>query len=126
MKPVDVSVDDLDALDTIDCDETSEGLTAYVKDIRERRYCLKSRWVEADEWKEHLKKVASGSVADDTVASFSSLNTCYYSDEGRVTYVSALKTLFVCTDGDWMEYALQSVPSGGRFVAVCKFRTINA
>lgn len=126
MKPVDVSVDDLDALDTIDCDETSEGLTAYVKDIRERRYCLKSRWVEADEWKEHLKKVASGSVADDTVASFSSLNTCYYSDEGRVTYVSALKTLFVCTDGDWMEYALQSVPSGGRFVAVCKFCTINA
>ena len=98
-------------LDSLECTTEREGMVVYLSEEDSRKVCYGGGWVDIAVWRADVEKMKKGVVADDTVSSYSNLPACNYSREDKVFYVKSLNVNLMCVDGDWLEYALQSIPT---------------
>ena len=99
-------------LDSVECVDKKEGWIVYLSESDSRMVCHNREWISYMDWLVAQKEEEKSSrIADDTVANYSNLPTCNYSRDEYVEYVKSLNINLMCVDGEWLEFALQSVPN---------------
>ena len=111
---VDVTVSTYGDLDDVRCvSEKDEGKVAYIQKSDVKRVCLDGEWESYNVYihRNNSSRDPFANLTRDTAASFDLLPACSEKRDSLIFFVESLKKDLICLDENWLELALQKLPT---------------